>query len=103
MSLKLIELQIALPRTQEAGQIQSQLETRGQHMQEILADAARKENEQKQHQVPRNNKNEGVQLNKEHSSNEYQHQKRKNKTEKELPHEEKENHPYKGKSIDFRG
>ena len=45
MSLKAIEMQVALPRTLDAGKIQEQMQQRGQNMINIANDAVQNESE----------------------------------------------------------
>lgn len=103
MSLKAIEMQIALPRTHDAGKIQEQIQQRGQHLQEHAVQSVNKEDELKRKTVIKNNQKQEAMLTKdEHSSNQQQEQNRQhrqNKNEEPL----QQHHPYKGKIIDYSG
>ncbi|MDQ0230508.1 hypothetical protein [Metabacillus malikii] len=100
MSLKSIELQIAIPRTHDAGKLQEQFNQRGQLIHDQLADTIKKEDDIKKTQVPENNDSEKIKL-KQENSNQNQQQQKKQKKEEEQ--NEQSEHPYKGKSIDFFG
>jgi hypothetical protein len=100
MSLKLVELQVALPRTQDVGKIQDQLQQRGQHMQNQIADGLQKQDERKRKQVGKSDKKEKSSLHLDQSSpNGVNLTSRK----KESDHEQKEQHPFKGNIIDVSG
>ncbi|ANB61327.1 hypothetical protein [Anoxybacteroides amylolyticum] len=81
MSLKLVELQIALPRTYDIAKIQTHIQHHPEHMQAQLATDMQKQKERIERQV----------TNKRTASNA--------RWEK---HEQAE-HPYKGTIIDFMG
>ncbi|RSD28286.1 hypothetical protein EJA10_05915 [Mesobacillus subterraneus] len=103
MSLKAIEMQIALPRTQDAGKIQEQIQQRGQHLQDHAAQSVTKEDELKRKTVIKNSQKQEARLNKEgNPSGKQQEKGRQNHANKEekpaSPH-----HPYKGKVIDYSG
>jgi hypothetical protein len=103
MSLKAIEMQIALPRTQDAGKIQEQLQQRGQHLQEHAAQSVTKEDELKRKTVIKNNQKQEAHLKKDDgSSNQNQEQSRHNK-QKNIDSHIQQHHPYKGKVIDYSG
>ncbi|MEK3886950.1 hypothetical protein [Bacillus sp. FSL K6-3431] len=103
MSFKLVELQVALPRSYDAGKITEQLQQRGQ----VAFDQVSKEMEDKvkhnRHSVNKMEQKEKSRL-KEDTSNEASeslgdphHQNSKNEVSI------KEDHPYKGNSIDYSG
>jgi hypothetical protein len=103
MSLKAIEMQIALPRTHDAGKIQEQLQQRGQHLQEHAAQSVTKEDDLKRKTVVKNHQKQEARLNQEDSHSGHQEQNgrgnQKNKDDQTVqPH-----HPYKGKVIDYSG
>lgn len=100
MSLKNIEMQIALPRTHDAGKIQEQLNQRNQINHDQLAHSIQKEVDLKRTQVQENSESDKLHLKKDQSS-EQQDQNRKKK--KEQKQEENPDHPYKGKKIDLFG
>ncbi|MBB3867867.1 hypothetical protein ETC01_02635 [Geobacillus sp. NFOSA3] len=81
MDIKLIELQIAFPKTYDAGKIQNALHHHAQLMQSQLAEATKKQEERARRQVTE----------KRTSANICREQNNKNI------------HPYKGKIIDMIG
>ncbi|WP_409305449.1 hypothetical protein [Peribacillus sp. SCS-155] len=104
MSLKAIEMQIAIPRTQEAGKIQEQFEQRSQlqvHQaeNEVLSDVERKRStvmsQERKEKAAFDSKQGRNGHTKEHGGK--QNQKRKEENV-QIYH-----HPYKGKAIDFSG
>lgn len=100
MSLKAIELQVALPRTQDAGKLQEQLQQRGQIMQDQFKEQVHKEQEKKRTTVSKNeSKQKAVFLN--NKDQKEQQQQKSNKQKKETIQEI--THPYKGTKIDFSG
>ncbi|MBO1510387.1 hypothetical protein [Metabacillus bambusae] len=101
MSLRNIEMQIALPRTHDAGKLQEQLNQRSQLAQEQLANSFQKESDIKRSQVQENSDSEKLHLKKESSEQHQQHNQKKRK--KEQKQDENPDHPYKGKKIDFFG
>ena len=100
MSLKNIEMQIALPRTHDAGKIQDHLNQRNQQIQDQLAHSIQKEVDLKRTQVSENRESDKLSLKKDQSQ---QHQEQSKKRNKDQKQEENPNHPYKGKKIDFFG
>lgn len=103
MSLKAIEMQIALPRTHDAGKIQEQLQQRGQHLQEHAAQSVAKEDDLKRKTVLKNNQKQEARLNQGGSPSDGQKQndRRDQKNKDDQP--EQPHHPYKGKVIDYSG
>ncbi|MEH7382550.1 hypothetical protein V7138_18955 [Bacillus sp. JJ1533] len=101
MSLKLVELQIAIPRTQDAGKIHEQLMMRGQHMQDHISSENEKLERRNRTKVNENNKSENAQIHKDQSSTPFSNQ-ASQKTQF-VEQEEKEQHPYKGNFIDIVG
>jgi hypothetical protein len=95
MSLKLVELQVALPRTYDLGKIQEQFAQQSQFMQSQLAASIQKKDELQRRQVTAKEKSSEARWKKERNSLLFQANK-KSKTEKQ-------NHPYKGTMIDFIG
>ncbi|MBU8877858.1 hypothetical protein BGM26_02480 [Bacillus sp. FJAT-29790] len=105
MSLKLIEMQIALPRTMEAGKIQEQLQQRGQNMNDFAAQASQKEEEQKRKTVIKQEQKSNVKLTQEEKDHNKGTGSQGNRNDKstEMVNEKKEQHPYKGIVIDYSG
>jgi hypothetical protein len=104
MSLKAIELQIALPRTHEAGKLQEGWQQRNQLAQHHASHEVHKEDEKKRTAVIKQEQKELPSL---HTGdpgagqegNRRPPQKKKTKDTKEKKYQ----HPYKGTSIDYSG
>ena len=98
-------MQIALPRTVEAGKIQEQLQQRGQNMNDIAAQQKLKEDENKRKTVNKQEQKGNVQLSQKNRDNQHdlngQQEDEDDKEEKQR--KKKDYHPYKGKVIDFSG
>lgn len=102
MSLKAIEMQIALPRMQDASKLQEQLQQRAQQQNDVAANTVAKEVEKNRISVNKHEQKEQVRL-KDHQrdKNENQQGKRNRKNKESQP--VKEVHPYKGNFFDFSG
>lgn len=102
MSLKAIEMQIALPRMQDASKLQEQLQQRGQQQNDFAANTFAKEVEKNRISVNKQEQKEQVRL-KDHQrdKNDNQQGKRNRKNKESQP--VKEVHPYKGNFFDFSG
>ncbi|WP_313798654.1 hypothetical protein [Cytobacillus sp.] len=105
MSLKSVEMQIALPRTVEAGKIQEQLQQRGHNMNEIATQQTLKEDEKKRKTVIKQEQKGNVHLSQKKKDHHHERNRQQaNEEKKEEPEEKnKEYHPYKGTVIDFSG
>jgi hypothetical protein len=104
MSLKAIEMQIALPRTHDAGKIQEQIQQRGQHLQDHAAQRVTKEDELKRTTVMKNNQKQEARLHQERGSSGQQDESRQQQKKQQKQEENSsQNHPYKGKVIDYSG
>ena len=102
MSLKAIEMQVALPRTLDAGKIQEQMQQRSQNMIHIANDAIQHESEKKRNSVIKNEQSAETKLHKDakkHDQNGQNHAYVHSQSEEK----EKEHHPYKGTVIDYSG
>ena len=64
MSLKAIEMQVALPRTLDVGKIQEQMQQRSQNMIHIANDAVQHESEKKRNSVIKNEQSAETKLHK---------------------------------------
>jgi hypothetical protein len=95
MSLKLIELQLAPPRTCDIGKIQEQFAQQSQLMQSQLAASMQKTVELQRRQVTAKEKSSEARWKKEGNSLLFQADKKS-----KAP---KQHHPYKGTMIDFTG
>lgn len=103
MSLKTIELQIAIPRTQDASKIQNELNERSNHANAQASIAVVKEDEKRCKTVIKNGATSKLQTNLDDKYN-------KEKDEQSLPKKSRRdegepstNHPFKGHIIDIRG
>ena len=100
MSLKAIELQVALPRTYDAGKIQEQLQQRSQIMHDLAAREMQKEMKRQEMTVLKNQPKGNVDVKQEGSPKQNQHYIRKrNKRKAEL----NTSHLYKGDASDYSG
>lgn len=100
MSLKSIDLQVALPRTQDAGQLQEQMSKQHQRFQESLVHQQIKQDLLKRRQVNQYERTEGLKVSDEEepsSKNPHQDEEEENK-EKES---KQIKHPYLGQKIDY--
>ncbi|WP_156289088.1 hypothetical protein [Oceanobacillus salinisoli] len=96
MSLKLIELQVAIPRTQDASKLSEQLTKQNQHFQESLASSQLKQEELKRKRV--NDLNDTEQLKfKKQKTGDHQTLPRNRKTTSSMEYIK---HPYLGNQID---
>lgn len=102
MSLKLVELQVALPRTYDAGKIQEQLEHRSSDMQDYAMMSNLKNDDTKRKTVGKNEENKDVKFTKEQSSSHHHNQQNKKEKKEELE-TSKIQHPLKGNFIDIFG
>ncbi|WP_343799251.1 hypothetical protein [Bacillus carboniphilus] len=98
--MKSIDMQLSLPRTQEVGKLQGDLQQRNQMNVLAGTEAIQKEETQKQKSVVKQEQKGNVQNNREEASSGQQHssEKRESKSQKE---ERKAKHPYKGNLIDY--
>lgn len=99
MSLKLVELQVALPRTQDFAKMQ--LDYKGQHVQEQLASLQQKEDLKKRNRV---NKFEETNKNRVIGDGHAKKFDRNVQPKKKRTRQQtKGNHPYKGNFLDIEG
>jgi hypothetical protein len=104
MSLKAIEMQIALPRTHEAGKLQEQMQMRGQ-LQHLLAEhEVHKDEEKKKSTVIKQEQKAKLSFDSQQGQGDRpsSHSKQ-NKKKQSSAGEQQINHPYKGNRIDFSG
>lgn len=94
MGLKSIEMQVALPRTQDVGKIQEQMDRQGQLLQGALLQSQLEKEKIKRTQIQQSEKSSPTK-NKKESDKGQQKQKSPNKV--------RSDHPYLGKRIDFNG
>jgi hypothetical protein len=100
MTLRAVEMQIAIPRTQDIGKIQDQLHQRSTHEQFFLASEQQKENERKQKSSESLEKTRMDFDKSQDQSGPRQQAFSHRKNQKEDQHSENL-HPYKGKIIDI--
>jgi hypothetical protein len=100
MTLRAVEMQIAIPRTQDIGKIQNQLHQRPTHEQFLLASEQQKENVRKQKS---SESLEKTQMNFDKSQDQSNPRRHTYANHKKLKDNQRsENlHPYKGKIIDI--
>lgn len=112
MSLKTIELQIAIPRTLEAGKIQEQILNQGKQQIQNAADARHTDAEKQVKTVhPQDPKDQAKwhdQLSEKGRHSEYEKEQHSKHEVTDGPAEKQSTiegccHPYKGKRIDFSG
>lgn len=102
MSWRAVEMQIALPRTQDAGKIQEQLQQRGQFMQDVIANQLLAQDELKRKTV--NDLKQKAELsNKKEEKHPTNSETSHDNTRKNAIESHAIEHPYLGKQIDFNG
>lgn len=98
MGMKAVEMQVALPRTQDAGKMQDQMQRHGETLQGMLAqselEAEKLKRTQVQHMV------ETYRTKKKEESEQGRRENKKRKAKKKT---RKDYHPYLGRRIDFNG
>jgi hypothetical protein len=102
MSLKAIEMQIALPRMQDASKLQEQIQQRGQQQNDVAANSVTKEVEKNRISVNKQEQKEKARLKEQEREKNGHQQGEKNRKMKESQ-PVKEVHPYKGNFFDFSG
>ncbi|WP_394232505.1 hypothetical protein [Niallia oryzisoli] len=102
MSLKSVEMQIAIPRTLDAGKIQEQLQQRGQNIVEHANEALQKDVERKTNRVTKNEHLDRSKFLKDREKQSHEQKNREKKT-KRTDVQQKKQHPYKGTFIDYSG
>lgn len=100
MSLKGIELQIAIPKTFDAGKIADQQQQNTIHQQMHANDALKKDSERKQLTVKETDETDNI-ANKDEGQASSNEQFSKKKRQQMLKEDKKVNHPFKGNLIDF--
>jgi len=102
MSLKAIEMQIALPRMQDASKLQEQIQQRGQQQNDVAANSITKEVEKNRISVNKHEQKERARLKEQEREKSGHEQGKKDRKMKESQ-PVKEVHPYKGNFFDFSG
>jgi len=103
MSLKAIELQVALPRTHDAGKIQEQFQQRSQVTNDLAALEMQKEVAKQEKSVVKHSQKDNVKLKKEDSDSNSQENEQQQEEKQKKNNEKPITHPYKGRAIDFSG
>ncbi|MDQ0299158.1 hypothetical protein J2S78_001578 [Salibacterium salarium] len=103
MSWKAVELQVALPRTQDAGKLQEQLQQRGQAAQDRLAAEHQKEHDKARTQVTDKDATDKNKFDSKDGGDENRENPFLTSKIGESEEEEAADHPFKGKSIDITG
>lgn len=103
VSWKAVEMQVALPRTQDVGRIQEQIQQRGQFMQDVISHA-QLQAEQTQRQTV-THLNEGHKINNDEKEESEKNEKAKKRSNKRKRSDQKPTiqHPYLGTKIDING
>ncbi|MRH42286.1 hypothetical protein GH741_06280 [Aquibacillus halophilus] len=99
MSWKSVEMQVALPRVQDAGKIQEQLQQRGQLLQDTISNNQLLTEELKRKKVNDYNQKDNVNNKKKEDSNKQYREGHEHSEESENTSD----HPFLGKQIDFNG
>ena len=100
MEFKSIELQIAIPRTQDAGKMHEQMMNQGKNFQETLTEQQLREELLKRKKVNEYENVEKQDIKEESNSGNQSNQQEQSDKEKQ---EETAGHPYLGKHVDFNG
>ncbi|WP_449619405.1 hypothetical protein [Robertmurraya sp. Marseille-Q9965] len=100
MSLKAIEMQVALPRTLDAQKLQEQMQQRGQLQTDFATESVKKEEVKKEQTVLKQEQKDITRFQKERNRD--QHSGERGEKRDKNP-KQKEKHPYKGTHVDFSG
>ena len=108
MSLKTVEMQVALPRTLDASKLSEQLQQRSQLANDLAAAQNQKESELKRTSVVKEERKAEAKLHREnHEHPNHQSSRQRSmvdlEEEKHEKQEKKEKHPYKGLKFDISG
>jgi hypothetical protein len=99
MGLKSLEMQVALPRSQDAGKVQDQVNRQGEQLQHTLTHEQLEQEKKKRTQIQKQEEINSLKLKKDLS-----HREKPNNNQEETKEKEQEiNHPFLGKRIDFNG
>lgn len=101
MSLKAIELQIALPKTFEAGKVVEQKQQQIQVNQDVASELAKREERLKKTIVQKGESAKALKNEREDQANEYVPDRTRKKEKDEETAERQKSHPYKGSFVDF--
>ena len=101
MSLKLVELQVAIPKTFEAGKVAENHQQNVLNQQLHANEAAKRESERQQSVVLESEDVHGIKDDEEQSNE--NHQQHKKKKQQMSAKEKAAQHPFKGNLFDFSG
>ncbi|SNX73722.1 hypothetical protein SAMN05877753_107191 [Bacillus oleivorans] len=101
LDMKSIDLQIAIPRTQDLGKLQSEAMQRNLVQHDVNNELIHKEDRQKQQTVVKQEQKGSVQNQKKESSSQDQNQHPKKQKSNNQKEKSQMKHPYKGKIIDY--
>lgn len=101
MSLKSIEMQVALPRTLDVNKLHDQLQQRGQLINDQASEEVKKEVEKQRNFVIKNENLAHTTLH--NQKHKHQNDKTEQHPDKEKQNVKQEHHPYKGNFIDYSG
>lgn len=97
-------MQIAVPRTQDAGRLQEQHQQRNQNLQNQVAHELQKDAEKKLQSVVKEEQKQPAKFHeKEGNPDKGPYPQRAKKKKKDHKNTNNQSHPYKGKSIDYSG
>ncbi len=99
MGWKSVDMQVAIPRTQDASNLQEQMTKQHQRFQESLAQSQLKEQLQKRKQVNAHNETERLNNTTDEDASQEEQQNDENATKDQK--QEEANHPYLGKKFDL--
>ena len=102
MSLKAVELQVAIPKTFDAGKVAEQHQQNTINQQLNANEALKKELERKQKIVNDTENTDAISDEEERNQN-TENQSMLNKKKKKEPEQQNAQHPFKGNFIDFSG
>ncbi|HWO77982.1 MAG TPA: hypothetical protein VNM69_19105 [Bacillus sp. (in: firmicutes)] len=101
MDMKSIDLQIAIPRTQDLGKLQSETMQRNLVQHDVNNELILKEERQKQQSVVKQEQKGSVQNNQKESSTQHQQHQSNQQKQKNPSQKAEMKHPFKGKIIDY--
>lgn len=103
MSLKSIEMQIALPRSVDSAKISEQLQQRGQQIIDHATDDMKWKDTQNRQSVVEMEKGHKLWQHTDDDQPSSQYEGKQNQNKKQQQKMQEPIHPYKGKSIDYSG
>ncbi|GIN61553.1 hypothetical protein J27TS8_15460 [Robertmurraya siralis] len=103
MSLKAIEMQVALPRTHDAGKLLEQMQQRGQLQHDLASESVKREEEKKKNSVIKQEQKDITRFQKERHHEEQSQSQQHGSNKGKQKHHPKEQHPYKGTRVDYSG